>query len=239
MKLLDEPPRNSPLLSRAPRVIGAGLSLMFGAFGCLMIGTWWAKDFRGVTAGLFLAVVAIVLGHLCRFKPGYLCGYGCWLALLFVPIILGIAPLFLPGLRTKVTKLDVDFDALRATYATDFLRDINNAEKRYASTYHKGYSPTLSCLGKPLPPGTRPSANAAGLIDIFGGEANVHSQFVYRFVYLPGPPDRKGTISAYNVTATPLEPGATGGKYFYTDETGVIRQRARGPAGSADPPIPR
>jgi hypothetical protein len=46
-----------------------------------------------------------------------------------------------------------------------------------------------------------------------------------------------GQISSYTLNANPLTPGTTGMMYFFSDETGVIRQNLSGPASSADSPV--
>lgn len=42
---------------------------------------------------------------------------------------------------------------------------------------------------------------------------------------------------SFTVLASPTNPGRTGVRYFYVDETGVIRGRTGGPAGPTDPPV--
>ena len=58
-------------------------------------------------------------------------------------------------------------------------------------------------------------------------------------------PQRQGYIFTYGrtsadsfwVRARPRSVGRTGNRYFYVDETGVIRARTGGPAGPTDPPV--
>jgi hypothetical protein len=117
--------------------------------------------------------------------------------------------------------------------AVGSLRMINTAEITYASTYPTGFSSTLAVLAPP-PGGAGPTPQAAGLIDsiLASGEKNG-----YRFVYLPGPRDEKGSINSYTVTASPIKPGVTGTNYYYTDQSGVIRQNATAPATKDDMPL--
>jgi hypothetical protein len=114
------------------------------------------------------------------------------------------------------------------------LRSINTGEVTYASTYGKGFSPTLAALGPP-PQGSQRSADAADLIDavLAGGLKGG-----YKFVYTPGSRDAEGRILSYTVAARPATPGVTGDRNFFTDEKGVIRfTREDRPAAASDPPI--
>jgi hypothetical protein len=59
--------------------------------------------------------------------------------------------------------------------------------------------------------------------------------FVYNGVDLNG----DGTIDVYTVNANPVSPGQTGLRFFYVDQTNVIRQALDGPAGPTSRPIPQ
>lgn len=41
----------------------------------------------------------------------------------------------------------------------------------------------------------------------------------------------------FNLRANPMTPGKSGVRYFYIDETGIIRAKTGGIAGENDPPI--
>ena len=118
------------------------------------------------------------------------------------------------------------------TYPVGTLRMINTAEIAYASTFGRGYSPTLAALGPPADNGN-PTPGAAGLIA--GDLAGSGVRSGYRFTYSPGPPDANGRIQTYSISAAPLQP--EWGSYFYTDESGVIRQNTTAPATAKDSPI--
>lgn len=102
--------------------------------------------------------------------------------------------------------------------AVGCMRTINTAEVTYASTYNKGFSPTLKSLGEP-PKGVKPSASAADFVDesLAGGKKSN-----YVFNYKAGKPDKDGTIGTYAVTARPVK-WSKGIKSFFSDESGVIR----------------
>jgi prepilin-type N-terminal cleavage/methylation domain-containing protein len=143
--------------------------------------------------------------------------------LIVVAIILIIAAIAIPNLlRSRI--------AANQASAVGSLRTINTSEITYASTYNAGYSPDLISLG---PGATPPTASAAGLIDSVLA-SGVKSG--YTFVYTPAAPVA-GRIDRYDLNANPTTPGTTGTNYYFTDETGVIRQNTTGTASATDSPI--
>jgi len=158
--------------------------------------------------------------------------------LIVVAIILIIAAIAIPNLlRSRI--------AANQASAVGSLRTLNTAEVTYSTTYNTGYSSTLGDLG----PGTgaTPTASFAGLIDEVlagigsaGGTAattNQSSKSGYTFVYSPAGTDTTGKIDFYSFTASPVSPGTTGTNYYYTDQSGVIRQNSTAVAGSSDSPL--
>lgn len=153
--------------------------------------------------------------------------------LIVVAIILIIAAIAIPNLlRSRI--------AANQASAVGSLRTLNTAEVTYASTYNSGYSLTLGYLGPPTA-GQNPVATAAGLVDEVlsggGGNATVSSKSGYSFTYSPGATDTSGRINTYNVIATPISVGTTGTNYYYTDQSGVIRQNSTAVAASTDSPL--
>ncbi len=49
--------------------------------------------------------------------------------------------------------------------------------------------------------------------------------------------DSAGSANNFTVTADPLNPGSTGTRYFFSDESGVIRYSTSATAGSGDNPL--
>lgn len=159
--------------------------------------------------------------------------------LIVVAIILIIAAIAIPNLlRSRI--------AANQASAVGSLRTLNTAEVTYSTTYNTGYSATLSDLG----PGTTatPTATYAGLIDEVlsgigsaGGTAptlNTSQKSGYQFVYSPGAPSgTTNSITTYSFTASPIQAGTTGTNYYYTDQSGVIRQNSTTTAGSTDSPL--
>jgi type IV pilus assembly protein PilA len=145
--------------------------------------------------------------------------------LIVVAIILIIAAIAIPNLlRSRI--------AANQASAVGSLRTINTAEITYASTYNAGYSPDLVSLG---PGATPPTASLAGLVDSVLA-AGVKSG--YGFAYTPGtPPAGTTRIDTYELTASPTTAGTTGTNYYFTDQSGVIRQNSTTTATAADSPI--
>jgi len=144
--------------------------------------------------------------------------------LIVVAIILIIAAIAIPNLlRSRI--------AANQASAVGSLRTINTAEITYASTYNTGYSTTLAELG----PGTSatPTASAAGLID---SVLAVGVKSGYSFVYTAGALDAANRINTYSVTGSPIS-SSTGTNFYFTDQSGVIRQNSSVTAGASDSPL--
>ncbi|HZP01679.1 MAG TPA: prepilin-type N-terminal cleavage/methylation domain-containing protein [Terriglobia bacterium] len=150
--------------------------------------------------------------------------------LIVVAIILIIAAIAIPNLlRSRI--------AANQASAVGSLRTLNTAEITYASTYNVGYSSDLLYLGPPAP-GANPTSTAAGLVDsiLSGGGNNTSTKSGYNFVYSPGSA-LNNRIDVYSFNANPTTPGTTGTNFYFTDQSGVIRQNTTGTASSADSPL--
>jgi prepilin-type N-terminal cleavage/methylation domain-containing protein len=146
--------------------------------------------------------------------------------LIVVAIILIIAAIAIPNLlRSKM--------AANEASAVASLRTYNTAIVSYSTTYNTDPDTNLSELG----PATTPSSAAADLVDNLLGSATP-SKSGYTFTYNPGPAaPTTGVISQYSITAQP-QSTSTGQRYFYTDQSGVIRQTTNGIAATVnDNPI--
>jgi type IV pilus assembly protein PilA len=146
--------------------------------------------------------------------------------LIVVAIILIIAAIAIPNLlRSKM--------AANEASAVGSLRTLNTACVTFSTTYG-GYPGTLTIMGGE---GTSalPTSTSAELID------NVLQTGIksgYSFSFSAGTADSAGNIDNYSVSASPITAGVTGIRYFYTDQTGVIRANAAGAvATSASTPI--
>jgi len=147
--------------------------------------------------------------------------------LLVVTIILVIAAIAIPRfLRSKMVANE--------TSAVASLRTLATVQISYDSTYKVGYAPSLPALGPPAG-GTPPTAANAGLIDVVlaGG---VKSGYV--FTYTPTDANGDGQMDAFIITAAPFAPGQTGDRFFYMDQSNVIRYNVGAAATGSSTPIP-
>ena len=140
--------------------------------------------------------------------------------LIVVAIILIIAAIAIPNLmRSKM--------AANEASAVAALRTLNTSSVAYSTTW--GIFPgALSSLG-PVASGTAPTSTTADLIDsvLAGG-----TKAGYTITWGGG-----GSTTGYSITAAPLTVGVTGQRYFYTDQSGVIRVNPSGAATSASSPL--
>ena len=146
--------------------------------------------------------------------------------LIVVAIILIIAAIAIPNLlRSRV--------AANQASAVGSLRTLNSAESTYSSIFNVGFSVDMASLGPPETAGANPTSTAAGLID---SVLAAGSKSGYSFTYSPGDSDSAGRIDSYSFTAIPIS-SSTGTNYYYTDESGVIRQNSTRTAAATDSPI--
>jgi len=162
--------------------------------------------------------------------------------LIVVAIILIIAAIAIPDLLKSR-------QAANQASAVGSLRTINTSEVTYSSTYTTGFSSTLAYLDGAS--GATANSTAAGLIDsILAGMIKSN----YNFIYTPCPATPGGTactsggttaqptggtcttVTAYEISANPLQCVGSGNFYF-TDQSGVIRQNNTTPAGPSDSPL--
>jgi prepilin-type N-terminal cleavage/methylation domain-containing protein len=154
-------------------------------------------------------------------------GFSLLEVVVVIAIILIIAAISIPRL------LSAKMGANEAA-AVSALRTLANSEVAYDATYGQGFSASLAVLGPPLP-GNPPTPTNAGLVDsvLASGIRNGYS-----FVYTPIP-GAGGRIDRYATNANPVSPGQTGNKYFYVDQTNVIRFKLGGPADANSTPVPQ
>lgn len=109
--------------------------------------------------------------------------------------------------------------------AVGILRTINTACFSYTAVHpERGFPRALAEMG---PEGD-------GLID---ATVAIGAKSGYTFVYEASDRDGDGIVEAYQATASPIQPDKTGRRYFFTDESGVIRTSTDGPATSGSPPL--
>jgi type IV pilus assembly protein PilA len=141
--------------------------------------------------------------------------------LIVLGVVLIISALAVPNLlRSKI--------AANEASAASSLKTLNSACVNYSTTW-TGFPLTLSYLG----PGSPATATAADLVDSFlaaGTKAG------YNISYISAPPSG-GQVRTYTLSASPVIPGLTGTRYFFTDQTLVIRQNSGAPATAASTPL--
>jgi len=137
--------------------------------------------------------------------------------LIVVAIILIIAAIAIPNLvRSKM--------AANEASAVGSLHAINTAAVTYSTTYGQ-YPPNLSSLTT----SGAASSTAADLVDTVLGSGTKSG---YSFTYTVG-----ASNVAFTVTASPVLLNVTGQRYFFTDQTFVIRANTSGAATSGSTPI--
>jgi hypothetical protein len=135
-----------------------------------------------------------------------------------------------PPSREKATREQVPAQiAYNEASALGSVRTLNTACVTYAVSYTTGYPRSLGNLGG----SGSLTAMSAALIDnaLAGGTKDG-----YEFKYRPGAANGSMTPT-YTIQANPITPGETGQRYFFTDETALIRYNLARPATRDDPPI--
>jgi type IV pilus assembly protein PilA len=181
------------------------------------------------------AVAAVVLGHVSRSQirksGGRLKGSGMALTGLILGYTwVGVAILIV--IAIAIPNLLRSQMASNEASTVGSLRILNTACVTYSTTYG-GFPPSLDALGGEGS-GAKPSATAAQLID---GVLQSGIKSGYNFTFSADTPDSAGNINYYVINANPVTPGSTGLRYFFTDQSGVIRADATNPATSDSTPI--
>ena len=141
--------------------------------------------------------------------------------LIVVGVILIISALAVPKLlRSKM--------AANEGSAVSSLRTLNSSCVTYSSTW-SGFPLQLSYMG----PGKPYSSKTADLIDSVLASGTKSG---YTFSYISGAPSG-GQIRSYTISASPSISNLTGTRYFFTDQTGVIRQNSGSPATATSTPL--
>jgi type IV pilus assembly protein PilA len=144
--------------------------------------------------------------------------------LIVVAIILIIAAIAIPNfLRSRI--------AANQASAIESIRSITTAQVTFSTTYGTGFTSTLTVLGPP-PSGQGVTSTAAGLLDdvLAAGYKSGYS-----FFYSPSEFNAAtNEYYGYTIVGNPSTLGQTGGVYYYSDQTGVIRANSTSTAGSTD-----
>ena len=145
--------------------------------------------------------------------------------LIVVAIILIIAAIALPNLiKSRM--------AAHEASAVNSIRTYTSANVTYSALCPAvGYPASLADLG----PGGGACAGGANLVDPILGTA-APTKAGYNFTYVPTSGDGM-TNTNYTVNGNPVAVGVTGQRYFFCNETGVIRYNLLVVATVADSPL--
>jgi type IV pilus assembly protein PilA len=141
--------------------------------------------------------------------------------LIVVAIILIIAAIAIPNLlRSRM--------AANEASAVGSLRTINTACVTYSTTYGVGFPSNLINLSGPL--------NGSTSADLIDSVLASGSKSGYQFTYTAGGA-AGGVVPTYTLNADPITVGQTGQRYFFTDQSGVIRFNISKAASVSDSPL--
>lgn len=128
-------------------------------------------------------------------------------------ILLILAVLVVPNiLRTRINSNEIA--------AVSNLTSLGKAIQEYYMNNSYKYPQRLEDL---MSPNSSPPYISNDFLD------SSKSGYVYAYVYIDE--------DNFNVLVSPKSPGKTGVKYFYLDESGIIRQKEGGQAGGSDPAV--
>jgi type IV pilus assembly protein PilA len=157
-------------------------------------------------------------------KKGSETGFSLIELLIVVSVILIIAAIAIPNfIKSKMRANEAA--------AVENMRTIVTANTVYLTTYGIGYAANMTKLSGNL---VIVDANSAGLIDTVLASG---AKTGFNYTYTPGPVDSSGHINGYDLTADPINFGATGERYFYTNQSGIVRFNTTATATASDPAI--
>jgi len=184
------------LLTRADSTPGIFLPVATGLLGIVMI------------AATTIAISGVLMN---RSIPGTHAGRSLWFvgfakAAVWAVLTSAVFIVTLPPIEPP------NRIAANEALAVGSLRSISAAQLEYQSRYpDKGFARTLADLGPP--PG-------ASLID---GSLASGRRLGYLFELIPGSPDGLGRTATFTSIARPIDLGVTGKRFFFVDESQVIR----------------
>jgi len=182
------------------------------------------------------AIAAVVLGHIAlvtiKRSAGRLAGQGMAIAGLVMGYLgIGITALFTIAVIFAMRTAFRQNVPANETAAIDTMRTYEGALKAYAAMCpEQGYPVDLERLG----PGSGDCMHA-NLIDVRLA-IQTPVRYGYQFSYNSGAHGME-KVSAFALIARPVVPNATGQRYFYLDEGGIIRQSKTQIVGPKSAPV--
>lgn len=184
------------------------------------------------------ALAAIIFGHISRSdirrSGGRKTGAGMALAglilgyigIAFISIILIIAAIAIPRLmRGKGVRIEEANRAANEGVAVVTLKEINLGMLKYSIT-SDGYPENLSDL------------DSAAVDPLILAALNTGRRYGYEFSYTRTEVNgNNGRRAGYALQADPRQPGTTGRRHFFTDQTRVVRVEDDAPATAESPPL--
>jgi hypothetical protein len=200
-----------------------------------------SKAVASLICGLILcfvpsSIAAVILGHLAladiKRSPGRMAGQGMAVAGLVMGYI-GIvfsAIFALAILLTMRNTLRHDVPGNESA-AIQTMKTYHQALKAYAlKCPQQGYPTSLVRLG----PGSG-DCSGANLVEMRLARARP-AKLGYVFSYHPGI-EGKVHVAVFALVASPVQPGLTGTRYFYLDDSGVVRQASSQIVGPRSDPV--
>jgi len=158
--------------------------------------------------------------------------------LIVVAIILIIAAIAIPNLlRAKISANEAS--------AVGSMRSIITAQISYNTagwtngTTPIGFSANLADLGPGTPGGTcnPPTSTATCYLDYVLATAATAATAKSGYYFVYAPVATGGVNTGFTVHGNPATPGQTGNRYFFTDQSGVIRFNPSTGATASDNPL--
>jgi type IV pilus assembly protein PilA len=153
--------------------------------------------------------------------------------LLVVAVIMILAAIAVPNfMRARM--------AANESSAVASMHSIDTAQVAYAETYPlSGFAPDLNTLGPGSTSGSSSSSTNASLLDnVLGCAAGVGTAYCEKSGYEFNITAGTGIpLNVYTANANPAAPGQSGTRYFFTDNSAVIRFNTTAIASATDQEI--
>ena len=185
-----------------------------------------------------VALAAIIFGHISRSdirrsggrktgagmaRAGLILGY---IGIAFISIILIVAAIAIPGfMRGKGLASEAANRAGNEAAAVVTLKEFNLGMLKYSFT-SDGYPENLS------------DVDSVAVDPLIHSALSTGRRYGYEFSYTRTEVDgNNGRRSGYALQADPSQPGTTGRRHFFTDQTRVVRVEDGAPATAESPPL--